>query len=132
MRVAAGRCRDSLSLTWVATCGGTLEQATRGLPAADYRQIGRRALVRIRANLHGLGLEQTSSVGENERRVSIGRKGKKRGIVTVCSQQKGEKKKKRKENIAGMKLAVRNQDDEGCDKGQSACACCQYRGWSAG
>lgn len=71
----------------------------------------------------GWGLGADSSVGENESRVSIGRKREKRGIVAVCSQQKREKKKKKeKKGIAGVKMAVRNQDDEGCDKGQSACA----------
>lgn len=44
----------------------------------------------------GWGLGADSSVGENESRVSIGRKREKRGIVAVCSQQKREKKKERK------------------------------------
>lgn len=47
----------------------------------------------------GWGLGADSSVGENESRVSIGRKREKRGIVAVCSQQKREKKKRKKKKV---------------------------------
>lgn len=74
-----------------------LEQATRGLSAADYRQIEPQSASTYKGKFAWVGgLEKTSSVGENGRRVSIGRKGKRGELQMFVRNRRGKQIRKEK------------------------------------